>query len=79
MPIVAALDGSVAAAYRKELTDFTYTLVEGQLKKSEEAEIKSDDDGRYKVENTSVIVTESKRECAFSMLYKLPCKHIFSL
>ena len=49
------------------------------MKKFEEVEIESDDDGRYNVKNTSVTVTESKCECAFSMQYKLSYKHIFSL
>ena len=35
VPVVAASDDSVAADYRKELTDYAYALVEGQLKKSQ--------------------------------------------
>ena len=79
VPIVSITDDSVAKDYRKELTDFAYTLVEGQLKQCEEVKIDSDDDGRYKIKDTSVRVTENKCECAFSMQYKLPCKHILKL
>ena len=79
VPVVVAFDDSVAADYRKELTDYAYALVAGQLKKSEEVEIESHDEGRYKVINTSLTFTESHCECAFNTQYKLPCKHIFSL
>lgn len=51
MPVVAASEDSVPANYRKELTDYAYALVEGQLKRSEEVDIELNDDGCYKVKN----------------------------
>ncbi|KAH3822826.1 hypothetical protein DPMN_124617 [Dreissena polymorpha] len=51
VPIVAHSDDSVAADYRKELSEYAYSLVEKQMKKTEEVELELVEDGRYHLIN----------------------------